>query len=137
MLVFGRRAMGEWLTGGCLRDTWRINQAGRLLWHDALALEGDLVPLLAAPAGFAGAAAAATLVYAGRDAAGYLAAARQLCLTETSVVRSAATLVNGVLILRALAGDARALRDWQMAAWRRLRRDIARLPPVVPRVWLI
>lgn len=127
MLVFGRIARGERFRHGRLRDTWRVSRAGRLLWHDALALEDDIAPLIDARAGFDGAAAAATLLYAGDDdPERHLGAVRALIACDA--VRSAATCVNGLLIVRALAHDARLLRDWLMRVWRAARTHLAALP---------
>jgi urease accessory protein len=139
MLVFGRRAMGETLTTGLLRDTWRIHRGGRLAWHDALALDGDIAALVARPAGFAAAAAAATLLYAADDAEAHLATAQGLAdawAATAEGVRAAATHVNGLLLLRASAADPRPLRDGLMHAWRAMRAAVRGLPPAVPRVWL-
>ncbi|MFO1154052.1 MAG: urease accessory protein UreD [Rhodospirillales bacterium] len=135
ILVFGRIARGERFRQGRLRDTWRISRAGRLLWHDALALEDDIPRLIDARAGFAGAAAAATVLYAGDDdPERHLPPLRALIAFDA--VRSAATCVNGVLVVRGLAEDARRLRDWLMRVWRSARAELAALPPVLPRVWL-
>lgn len=148
MLVFGRRAMGERLTRGLCRDIREVHREGRLVWHDGLRLAGDIGRLLAEPAAGNGAAAVATLVYAGDDAARHLGLARHLAGAAADAdagneaegsaagVRAAATLVNGLLVVRAVAAQARLLRDWLIAAWRRLRAAIAGLPAQVPRVWL-
>ena len=64
MLVFGRVARGERLTRGLLHDEWRVHCSGRLVWADNLHLTGDIQARMASPAGFDGAVAAATLVYA-------------------------------------------------------------------------
>jgi urease accessory protein len=135
MLVFGRIARGERFRCGHLRDTWRVSRAGRLLWHDALALEGDISSLIAARAGLGGAAAIATLLYAGDDdPERHLPFVRALIGADG--IRAAATCVNGLLVVRALAEDARRLRDWLMRVWRSTRAHFAALPPVLPRVWL-
>ena len=133
MLVFGRIAMGERFRHGRLRDTWRVSRAGRLLWHDALGLEDDIPGRIDALAGLGGAAALATLLYAGDDCSEHLAAVRPLLAAE--VIRVAATCVNGLLIVRALAHDARLLRDWLMRVWRSTRAHLDALPPALPRVW--
>ena len=46
----------------------------RLAWADVLRLEGDMAAQLAAPFGFAGASASATLLYVGADATSWLEA---------------------------------------------------------------
>src|SRR4051812_21390840 len=76
MLVFGRIARGERFTRGLARDAWEIRRGGRLFWADALHLDGAVAEILDHPAGFDGAAACATLVYAGPDARALLEPAR-------------------------------------------------------------
>jgi urease accessory protein len=135
MLIFGRIARGELFARGRLRDTWRVSRAGRLLWHDALALEDDIPPLIEARAGLGAAAAIATLLYAGdEDPQRHLPFVR--ALIDADRIRAAATCVNGVLIVRALAHDAMRLRLWLMRVWRGARAHLAALPPTLPRVWL-
>lgn len=135
MLVLGRIARGEMLARGRLRDTWRVSRAGRLLWQDALALEDDIPRLIEARAGLGGAAAIATLLYAGdEDPERRLPFVR--AVIGADAIRAAATSVNGLLVVRALAHDARLLRDWLMRVWSRTRAHLAALPPALPRVWL-
>src|SRR5258708_7924970 len=78
MIVFGRTARGERVSAGRLHDRWSVRVAGRLVWVDALRLEGDIASRLDAPAGFDGATAIATAIYVGADAASRLPPARPL-----------------------------------------------------------
>ena len=71
-MVLGRAAHGERLISGSIRDRWSVRRDGRLLWADALRLEGGLEACLEAPFGFAGARASAILVYAAEDARRWL-----------------------------------------------------------------
>ena len=48
---------------------------------------------------------------------------------------AAVTLVDGVLVLRALAPQAEPLRDLFIAAWRALRPGIIGREAVAPRIW--
>jgi len=107
-LVFGRAARGERLTRGLVHDVWQVRRDGRLVWADALRLDGDIAAKLDAPAGLGGAAAYATLAYVGEDAPRMLEDARRM-LNDSSC-RTGATCVNGVLIARWLSEDASALR---------------------------
>ena len=77
-MVFGRAAHGEALSAGAVSERWWLRRDGRLLWADALRLDGGLAPRLAAPFGFAGARAMATLVLVAEDAAAWLEPARAL-----------------------------------------------------------
>jgi urease accessory protein len=133
ILVFGRRARGERTRSGLVRDAIEVRRDGRLAWADALHLEGDYGAVLDSPAGFAGAAAAATFVYAGPDGGGRLRTARGLL--EADGVRTGATVVNGVLVARWLAGEPRRLRAAFGHFWAGFRAAAGSLPALLPRLW--
>ena len=134
-LVFGRIARGERFSTGLLHETWRVRRDGRLVWADALRLEEDIPRHLASRAGFGGALAAATILYAGDDAAARVDLARDLLATPG--VRSGATCVAGLLVARLLAETPLALRRCLLAFWAGFRHDVAGLPARVPRLWAI
>ena len=69
IVVFGRRARGEAFTTGLLREVWEVHRNGRLIWGDALHIDGDVRGIMADPACFGGAAACATLILAVPDPA--------------------------------------------------------------------
>ena len=136
-IVFGRTAMGESMTRGLARDSWEIRRDGRLVWADALHLEGDVAADLGAPAGFGGAHAFASLVYVADDAGAQLDVAREL-LGELALgggLRAAATCIGDVLVVRWLGHEARALRDAYGVFWSALRNRIAGYPAEMPRLW--
>ncbi|MBK8209642.1 MAG: urease accessory protein UreD [Rhodospirillales bacterium] len=138
MLVFGRRARGETLRRGRLREAWQVRRDGRLLWADTLKADGDLHALLAAPACLAGAAAAATAIYLGEGSDAALALARDLTATgDAGEMAAAASLVGGLLVVRWLAKDARLMRDAFGRFWAAMRRLLGGWPEVLPRVWCI
>jgi urease accessory protein len=132
-VVFGRAAHGERFSRGLLHESWRIRSARRLVWADALHLEGDIGARLDAAAGFAGAAALATAVYAGDDAASHLPLARELA--DTSSGQGGATVVNGVLLARFLGPRADGVRRALMRYLMGLRHAAAGLPAALPRLW--
>ncbi len=133
MLVFGRRARGERFRTGLLHDRWEVQADGRLVWADALRLTGDPGALLEAPFGFAGAGALATCMYFGPDAEDRLELAREL--SERPHVRSGATCIGPVLIVRWLADDPAAVRRALQEFCARFRHAVAGLPERVPAVW--
>ncbi len=136
-IVFGRTAMGESMTRGLARDAWEIRRDGRLVWADALHLEGDVAADLRASAGFGDAHAFASLVYVADDAGAQLVAAREL-LDDAALdegLRAAATCVGDVLVVRWLGHEARALRDAYGAFWSAFRNRIAGYPAAMPRLW--
>ncbi len=132
-LVLGRTAMGERFETGSIHDSWQIRRGGRLVWADALHLEGDIAGVLAAPFGFGTAVACANVVYVGKDAAAHLAGVREL-LTKCSVP-AAATTFDGLLLTRLLSQDAAALRVAVIAVVGGIRQLAAALPSRLPRVW--
>jgi urease accessory protein len=132
VLVFGRLARGERLTSGLVRDGWEVRRAGRLLWADALLLDGDLQALLSRRAAFDGAVSCATFLCVAPDPAPLAGIARPLL--GHPGVRAAATVVNGVLVVRWLSGDAAALRR-SYATFRAGFREALGLGGRLPAVW--
>lgn len=135
MVTFGRSARGERFTRGLLHDGWRLRRGSRLAWADALHLEGEIAAALDHPAGLDGAQAAATLLYAGDDAADWLERARALLADAAS--RAAATIVGGILLARLFGRDASLVRQDFIRLATGLRAAIIGLPPRMPRVWAI
>lgn len=129
MLVFGRAAMGERMRTGYIRDTIRVRRAGRLIWHDAVRLDGDIDATLRRPAVANGARAAATLVHVAPEAERRVDAVRAaLCGLSAE---SGVSAWNGMLVARLLTSGAASLREAVTAALGRLRGGRA-----LPRVWL-
>jgi urease accessory protein len=139
MIVFGRAARGETITGGLLRDSWEIRAEGRLLWAEPLRLDEMGAGALAAPFTFAGARALATLVLAGPEAGALLEPVRAAIAREGRDVEAgmAATCLGGILLVRGVAADPRPLRRGMAACWRLLRAQAGGLPPLLPRLWHI
>jgi urease accessory protein len=132
-IVFGRTAMGECFDTGLLHDAWRINRAGKLIWADALHLEGDVGKLRSAPFGFANAVACSTVVYVGADAPQQLNEARRLL--SDSTLPCGATSLDGIMLARIMAADAVELRAAVMQLISGIRHAAAALPARLPRVW--
>jgi len=138
ILVLGRIASGERVRSGLLHDRWMVRRAGRLLWADALALDGDIAACVAAPAGLGGATALGSVVYLAPDAGCALELARDLLDTQGAAeVRSGASLVGGVLVARFLSADTAALRACFGAFWRGFRAGACGLPERLPTIWAI
>jgi urease accessory protein len=135
MLVFGRIARGERLSRGLVRDAWEVRRGGRLVWADALHMEGDLASVIDDPACFDGAVAYATAIYVGEDAGERIDAARNLLERDASGTLAGASLVNGVLVLRWLGADALDLRRAFGGFWAGFRAQIQGLPEQLPRLW--
>lgn len=133
MLVFGRAAHGERLRAGLARDAWEVRVDGRLVWADALHLDGDLAAVLGHPATFDGAGLTATLLHHGPEAAALRDALRDRAVPDG--VRRGSTIVKGLLITRWLARDVLAARTDFAACWAFLRHATAGLPDRLPRLW--
>jgi urease accessory protein len=132
-IVFGRQAMGEELRVGMLHDSWRIRLAGRLIWADAMRLEGDIAGLRRAPFGHGDARACATILYAGPDSGELLDPVRTVL--EDDANHCGATLMDGLLIIRLLDSDATRLRSRVLNVAGLIRHAAAGLARSLPRVW--
>ncbi len=150
-VVLGRVAMGESFVRGALHDRWEVFRGGRLAWCDALALgdggaDGDADGAAgprAAPWGLAGAASLATLLYVADDAPARLGDARAILAAaldgaggDGAEARGAATVVNGVLVARAL-GTAPAVRAVLSVLVANFRGCAGGFQAAVPRVWTV
>jgi urease accessory protein len=125
-LVFGRAAMGETLHAIRLRDAIRVHRAGRLIWQDAVRLDGTGQSLLDRPAIAAGGRAVATLVHAAPGAAGAVERLRAVLAPFEAGVSA----FEDLLIMRIVAVDGACARAAIVAALAALR---AGRP--LPRVW--
>lgn len=132
-VVFGRRSMREDFGRGALRDRWRITRGGRLVWVDALRLEGDVANERVRQFGFGDAAGCATILYVGPDAATYL----DLVRTRLPERSGGATVIDGVLVIRMLARHAAELRATVADVVTTLRAAAFGRPAAMPRVWSV
>ena len=108
MLIFGRTAMGEEVHAGACHDAWRIRRGGKLVFADTTRVSGAVAQTLAHAATLDGARAMAMLLYVAPDAASRLDDVRTL-LDHASSTAGASTW-NDLLLVRAVAHDARALQ---------------------------
>jgi urease accessory protein len=132
-VLFGRAARGERMTHGQLHDSWAVRCDNRLVWADRLRLEGDIRAMLDRPFGFDGAVGMSTLLHAGPAAASFLPRAREIAAAQPAA--GAASLVNGILLLRFLDRDGAKLRESAASAAMTLRHEITGMAPTPPRVW--
>lgn len=135
IVVFGRRARGEVFANGFLHDSWRIRRDGKLVWGDALHLDGTPGERIGRRYTFAAAAAVGTMIYAGQDAEAHLETARECLGAGPESVHCATTVVGTVLIARFLSEDAAALRARFADLWKNMRSAVAGHPARLPRVW--
>ncbi|HEV1999695.1 MAG TPA: urease accessory protein UreD [Xanthobacteraceae bacterium] len=112
-IVFGRAAMGERMQAGSVRDQWRIRRGGKLVFADALRIEGEVDKILSRPAVANGAAAIATIVRVASDAEAGLDALRAAFDPE---IEAGASAFGGILVARLIARDGFTLRRAIIAA---------------------
>ena len=107
VLVFGRAAMGERMRSGQIRDAIRVRRAGRLIWQDAVRLDGDIDALLRRPAVANGAGAMASLVHVAPEAERRVDAVRTAL--DGVPAESGVSGWDGMLVARILASRRRAI----------------------------
>lgn len=130
IMVLGRIASGESVRHGLVHDRIDIRREGRLIWCDALRLEGDLQARIAHRAGLGGAVAMATLIVA--------AAGAERALDDVRAALPAreggASCLGSVLVVRILSADPARARAGFASAWAAARGAIGR-PATPPRIW--
>jgi urease accessory protein len=127
-VMFGRAAMGETMASGLLDDRWRIWRDGRLVYADAMRLDGPVDALLQRSAIGAGARAMAVVIHVSSRAAALLGAVREVLADAAGM--AAASCWNGMLVTRLMACDGAALRHDLLRVLAVLRAGRA-----MPRTW--
>ncbi len=124
-VIFGRAAMGEAMNNGFFADRWRLKRGGKLIYADALRLDGATADKLARCAVTNGGIALATVLIApgGDD---QLAAVR--ALEEQFVGEVGCSAWNGIAVARLCAKDGAGLRRDLIAV-------LNALGTAVPRLW--
>ncbi len=126
-LVFGRAAMGETMTRGRLFDRWRVRCDGRLVFADAVRLDGAVAETLARPAVASGAGALATILLASGDET---VAAAVRALEGGFAGECGVSAWNGIALVRLCARDGAALRRDLLAVLSALGNS------ALPRLWM-
>lgn len=124
-VLLGRKAMGEVVRNGLLRDRWRIRRGGRLVHAEDVRLDGGIDALTQEAAVLGGNRAFSTLLYIGPRAEAMLPQLRH-CLGESG----GASHWNGKLVIRLSAADGFAMRKILIPIISLLRNGAA-----VPKVW--
>lgn len=107
-MVFGRTAMTEQVREGFVSENWRIRRDGKLIYADALRLDGDIQATLNRRFILDGQAATASILYVGGDAAARRDRMRE-ALEGLDGCTGAASAWNGLLAARLVAADGYAL----------------------------
>ena len=127
-ILLGRKAMGETVATGSLRDRWRIRRNGRLIHAEELDLSGEIGAIACRRAAMSGNLAFATLLYAGDRAEAVMPKLHALLADRLA----GASQWKGKLVVRIVAEDGFALRKILVPAISLLRNG---RPP--PKVWNI
>ena len=132
--VFGRTAMGEYVTHGLAEDEWSIRIGGKLALLDRTRFgESDLGAEIERPAVLGGGIAMATLVYAAPDCDDLVDALRSH--VDTGPVNGGVSSLGRLLVTRLVSRDAAALRRVLMA----MLETVASAQPAIylPKVWTL
>lgn len=125
-VLLGRKAMGEAMRHGQMRDRWRIRRSGRLIHAEDLNLEGDIARLTAEAPVLGGQVAFATALYAGAKAEALLPQVR----AALGSACGGASQWQDKLVVRLTAHDGFALRKILIPVISVLRGGAS-----VPKVW--
>lgn len=134
--VFGRGAMGETVDHGYLREVWRIRIGGRLVFVDALELDGPVEQKLQRRAIANGARAISTIIYAGPDADKARDVANAIFDDIGGTGR--ASCIGPLTIIRVFAADSQSLRLLAIPILEKLMNYVTSShnnKSLLPRVW--
>lgn len=126
--VLGRPAAHEGFTVGDIRMNWHIFRAGDILYRERLHLDAQA---FAANWGLQAHSAYGSLF-------AYPADVAQLTLIQALIgerPRKGVTLLDNLLICRALDHRADCLREFFQEVWRTLRPNLLQRPASIPRIW--
>ncbi|WP_083638833.1 urease accessory protein UreD [Rhizobium oryziradicis] len=131
-ILLGRKAMGESVNSGMVRDRWRIRRAGKLIHAEELALSGPVQDISAEKAVLDGHVAFATLLYVGSKAESHLATVRSVMDAQNGQGLAGTSLWNDKLIARFMSSDGFRLRKLLIPVISALRAGAS-----VPKVWTL
>lgn len=136
ILCLGRTAAGERFSHGRCDLAYRVDRNDAPLWIERGCFAGD-DPLLASPAGWAGATVCGTLLCAfpelPQQAPGLLEACR--ATPPADAAGHGITSLPGLFVARYLGDSSEAARNWFAALWAILRPACCGRPAVTPRIW--
>lgn len=131
-ILLGRKAMGEVMRNGLVRDQWRIRRAGKLIHAEELALSGPVQDISAEKAVLDGHVAFATLLYVGPKAESHHATVRSVLDAQSGQGFAGTSLWNDKLIARFMSSDGFSLRKMLIPVISALRAGAS-----VPKVWTL
>lgn len=126
-IVFGRKAMGESVAAGALKDSWRIRQGGRLIHAEETRFDGNVSEQLGSRAVADGHIAMASVLLVSPHAQSMLEPARTIIGPF-----GGASFWNGKFLARVITKDSYALRKILVPLIQLLNRGAQ-----VPKVWAL
>ncbi len=134
----GRPASGEWFESGELQQQIQLLREGVPLLQERSLLQGGSA-IMQAPWGLQGMTATGTLLCTATNPA-LLATLKERCeqhnrIGETGALKIAATVLPGLLVVRALADNAAQVRAAFIDCWQQMRLHMKQQPAVAPRIW--
>lgn len=135
VFALGREHAGDHYRAGAFEQVTEIRVGGALRIREAHDFRaGD--PVLAAPWGLASNRAFGTLYAAPADADTLARARREIAAAGAAAsVDAAATLLDGVLAVKAVGASAAGVRAVLAGAWGGVRPLVIGAPPEAPRIW--
>jgi urease accessory protein len=132
-LVLGRAAHGEEMVGGQITDSWRVKKDGRLIWADSFRITDEMFSHLHRKALLSNCTAIATMIYFGPSLDKRLEFFRDI--VSSLGCNCAATLVDGLIVLRFAANESLALKLALRSLLQRFSREFGPGPFRVPKMW--
>lgn len=133
-VILGRKAMGETVTEGLVRDHWRVRRDGRLILHDAFELGAAISEKRQRPALLGGAESWASLIL---QAPSSMTETLLALIRDLGGARAGATLRQGLVLGRILATDGDCMRSILARLLPALRHAIMGHPERLPTVFRI
>lgn len=136
VLCLGRAASGERFSSGRFDLFYRIDRGGTPLWIERGRFDGS-DPMLASPAGWAGATVCGTLVTSFPELPVQAAQLLEDCRRTAPVdgASHAITALPGLLMARYLGNNSEAARLWFAALWAIIRPVCCGRAALTPRIW--
>lgn len=132
-LVLGRTAHGEEILRGHICDRWRVRRDGRLVWADSFLVAEETFPHLRRGALLANFNAIGTLLFLGPHLDRRLAMLREIA--QSLACNCAATIVNGLIVVRLAAEASFDLRLALICILQHFGREGDVGPFRVPKMW--
>jgi urease accessory protein len=136
--MFGRKAMGEVVTDGWMREIWQVRIDGRLAFVDAFELGGEIDQCLERRAIANGAKAVSTIVFVGRGIETRRDRVNEIIESNEGLGR--ASSLGALMVVRLFAQDIQSLRELTVPILDYLLIHATRAKghaSLLPRVWLL